>query len=214
MLELNLLPKNMRGLKARKLKFASRMKYVKLGSVLIVISFGVVFFILMLFAQTHRSKVSRLEGEQANLAPRMTELESLEDEVEEIKKKLSVLETIVEQHVQFSEILEGLSRSTLENVWFTSFEARRGRSSSDFQRSRGRTDDSGSLTLRGYVLGESEDATSQVAQLVTSLTNESLFSQFFKDIELENVQSDEIEGKHTMNFVIKCDFRGEVTDGQ
>lgn len=208
MLELNLLPKNMRGLKARKLKLAHRMKFVKLGSVLVVITFGVIFFILMLFAQTSRRNVSRLESEHANLEPKMSELESIEEEVEEIKDKLSVLKTIMHQDVKWSEIMEGLSRSILENVWLTSFEARIARSGGDFQR-RGRTADAGNLTLRGYVLGESEYATSQVAQLVTSLKNELRFSQYFRNIELENMQSTEIEGEQTMNFVIKCDFSGK-----
>lgn len=208
MLELNLLPKNMRGLKKRKLQFAQRMKLVKLSSVFVLIAFGVIFFILMIFVQTSRSKVANLESEHTKLEPKISELESIEEEIDEVKEKLNVLGSIVQQDVKWSEIMEGLSKSILENVWLTSFEARRSRSSGSHKQ-RGRTTGTGALTLRGFVLGESEYATTQVAQMVTSLKNELQFSRYFENIELENMQSTEIEGEQTMNFVIKCDFKGE-----
>lgn len=202
MLEINLLPKELRR-RRRDTGEAAKLMFFKALSVFIIVILVLVHGLMLFYQQGLRSDLEIIEEEYRALGSQREEVAAIADDIEELQTKVQAIRDIAGPEVQWADLLTGLNKAMIPNVWLSFIGNGESRTSGRVAQERA---DGRSISIRGYALGESEHATSLVAKFITSLQRENDFARFFKNIELDSMQSQRIEGDEVMMFVLKCDF--------
>jgi hypothetical protein len=206
MIELNLLPKELRKKRKKRRKVPpEHRKAVRLPSLMIVIGLLLVLFtahaILIVSLLNKRGLYSTLEEQWDQALTQRKRAERINSRIEEIQRRLGTVKEIVRPALNWTKLLSGLNLSIINNVWLSEMDIRFG----NIEGTQGEVPRI--LLLKGYALGDSEKATSLVAQFMDSLKSNPDFYDHFKEIELESIQSREYENENVMSFSLKCIFR-------
>ena len=196
MIELNLLPKELRRKEKRQLP-CIKVVPIAAGIVGALIALHVV---LVIFSFGSSLSFKRSTARWEELRPQKEQTERTAAEVADIEKKMNAVRKIASPPLDWVRMLGGLNEAVIPNVWL--FEFKPGAS-------RGARQDKFSgvpkyIEISGYALGKSEVATSHVAKFINSLKKTADFSDYFDEIELEAVNSKVIAGEEAMVFKLTC----------
>lgn len=202
MLEINLLPKEKRRARKRRVKGRNNFWFIPALASSLILLFAL-HGSLFLYLRGIRTQVADLESKYESLGPKQQRTASLAKRLQDSESRIESLKEIVEREPKWTDILSGLGKAVVANVWLFEF------SDGTPQRSNILSDGASKrfFLIRGYALGGSEAATSTVARFITSLEREEDFIKHFRNIDLENMHSQTIEGEEVMMFVLRCDFK-------
>ncbi|MBF0217030.1 MAG: hypothetical protein HQL30_08570 [Candidatus Omnitrophica bacterium] len=199
MIELNLLPKELR---KRKKKLLPEIPILPIGASVLVVLIACNYF-LSAVLKNKETAVLRAKKEWAVLEPQQKNAENLGKDVESIQKRLTAMERVTKPDLSWARLLSGLNSAVIPNVWLSVFESVQGGGSGNSGAS-GRA-----ISLEGYALGKVE-ATSTVGKFIDSLKANPEFSDYFDEIKLDNMINKVVSGEEVMEFKLICRFRDSV----
>ncbi|MDP8298961.1 MAG: hypothetical protein P9L88_03575 [Candidatus Tantalella remota] len=211
MIELNLLPKELRKRKKKKERSSGgpAIELPKLPLIPIVVGLlGVLIVAHLLFSLLVMNKsglAKTLKGKWQEMQPQKEKTDAIARETNELDKKITAVRRIAKPDLSWTRVLSGLNQAIIPNVWLSEFALEfNGRAYSIKRGDEPPT----SLVLKGYAVGKSGVATTTVAKFITSLKKNKDFSAYFDEVELENMRGQVIDGQEVMMFRLSCKFRG------
>lgn len=192
MIEINLLPEEIRRQRKSYLKFdlaeIARVKFVAGG----IFAGGMVLLVIILAlgANIRKHQILALLEKEKNLAPQKTAVEAINNEIAVLKVKLSALDDITKRKFLWAKKLNGLSDLVLPGIWFNRFSAE--------------LDDN--LTIEGSVISKKEEAMASVGKFIKNIKDDSLFFGDFSDIKIESVQRKSMDTRDVVEFKIVLYF--------
>jgi len=214
MIELNLLPKELRKKKKKKRKQKTQPKVtavpdIKFSKVpFLPLSIGALILLILLhfffiLLSNNKSELFKsLEKKWNEGATQRDKAKEVTDNIEYLQKRLNVARKIVKPDLDLAGLLSGLNQAVIPNIWLSEMELR-------FSRKKSSTEGEipESLEILGYALGKSEQATSLVAKFMSSLKQQSEFSRYFDDIELSVMRNAAVAEQEVMMFELNCRFK-------
>jgi len=218
MIELNLLPQELRKKKRKKIELPEiPIIPIAIGfvGILVVIQLLILGLIFISNAQ-----VGRLDKEWQGLAPKKSELDGIKQNISNTDKKIKAIEDLIEKRTSWSRIMNELSNSLTANIWLNELsydervdvaasKLRKRSSAKKSSSSKDKQSRTGILRLSGSAAGRGEEATTYIARFITSLKDNEDFFEDFEDIELISIKKGSVAGQDVMNFIIACKFSPE-----
>lgn len=192
MIEINLLPEEMRRGRPFPVKLDLEMGKVKLlaGGI-----FAGVLILLLLFSSLgsyiRKRQIIRLMAKEKILAPQRSQVEAVNKELSILKAKMSALDEVTKRRFLWAEKLNQLSDLVLPGIWFT----------------RIRTDSDQHFIIEGSVISKKEEAMASVGKFMKNIREYSPFFKDFSNIKLESVQRKSIDERDVVDFRIVLYFR-------
>ena len=221
MIELNLLPQELRKKKRKKIELPEiPIIPIAIGFVGILV---VIQFLLLGITFLCNTQVARLDKEWQNLAPKKSELDVIKRKISNTDEKIKAIEDLIEKSTSWSRLLNELSNSLTANIWLNelSYDERadqeatksgkkaESKDAKKVSSSKGKQGRTGILRLSGSAAGRGEEATTYIARFITSLKDNEDFFEDFEDIELISIKKGSIAGQDVMDFIIVCKFSPE-----
>ena len=205
MIELNLLPKELRKKKKRQIQMPKLPKLPALPAAIAVIAVLIIIHVLMsLMVMTNKKNFAMLDKKWQQMKPQRERTEKLAREINAIEKRNAAVKKISKPDLEWSRLLSGLNQAVIPKIWLSLFEL-------SFRSTAGKkvtiSDLPVSLKLIGYALGKSEEATATVAKFINSLEENLHFGSCFEEVELRNMRSNNIAEEEVMMFELNCLFR-------
>jgi len=219
MIEINLLPKEMRKQKKQKKQpkeeaSESRISAIALPDIRIpVLPICAGVLALLVLAQTGLSFLGarntaltrKLQSEWKGLEPQKKVLDKIRGEMTELRRRLKLMREVSNPDLEWVRLLSGLNQSVIPDVWLKGFKPIVLPTSVAGATAANNMPDS--LKLEGYAVGKSEIATSAVARLINSLKSNRDFSGYFEEIELQDIRSARVSAEDVMEFRLVCKFK-------
>ena len=167
----------------------------------------IIIHTLSLFLFYNNQNLSKsLQNKWEQMEPQRVKTEKVTKEINGLREKTEAVRLIAEPQLNVAKLLNGLNRAMIPNIWLSKMEMELIEEKSGRGKSLTYTRDR-VLDITGFALGKSEIATSNVAKFITSLKGNKKFSEYFDDIELENMQNRELLGEEVMRFKLLCKFK-------
>jgi len=191
MIEINLLPEEMRKKKRSYLKLD-----IEMGKFKLYIGAGCVGCLILLLILLSTSAYIR-KRQVLNLMQRETLIASKKSEVEEVNKKLSTLKAriaifdqITKRRFLYARKLNELSDLVLPGIWFT----------------RINTDLQDRLIIEGSAISKNEEPMASVGKFMKNIREDNAFFKDFRNIKLETVQRKDMQERDVVDFRIALYF--------
>lgn len=198
MIEINLLPKELRKKKARIGLPNVRLVPIIFGTV------GLIVAIQLIFTTTVAAKKHRLKalGEKLDkIAPEAEGVIAVNNEVNALKRKAKGLEGIKTNRLLWARKLNDLSDSVVSGMWLTKL-------------SLNETPERKYLSIEGNVSSYSKDEAAVIGRFMKALKENKSFFRDFEDIQLNTMQQTKVKNMNVMSFSINCYFKeGEQGEG-
>jgi Tfp pilus assembly protein PilN len=207
MIEINLLPKELRKKRSGRTLPSIPVIPVSAGLVALVLVFH---FLLISVNSVKRGTLKRLEKQWQEMQPQKRSTDKIAKETNELEKRVNAIKKIAEPELNWTSLLSGLNRSIIPGIWLSGLNLEYGGKPHD-PRNPGAQPTK--LVLVGYAVGKSEVATTTVARFINSLKKNQEFSGYFKDIELDNMRAQAVGGEETMLFRLSCGFEKKAGKG-
>lgn len=218
MIELNLLPENMRIARKKKPSVKFNMPQVPMLPVVIGAA-SLVLLIHLIIGITAFSLNYRLKCLNSSLkkaSPQEETAISLKKEADMLSRKLRVIDSLSSTSLIWSKKLSDLNRAMTESIWLTSLyldERKTDKRSSFISSATKRRGGSESkarqmLVLKGsaYSLTPAGE-TAVIGKFIESLKKNQGFFMDFEDIELSSTQRKQLGETEVMDFIIECYFK-------
>ncbi|MGD2279420.1 MAG: hypothetical protein PVH45_04940 [Candidatus Omnitrophota bacterium] len=207
MIELNLLPKELRKVKKKATALpAIPVMPVCIGVVAVLV---VVHLTFLLLINNNRGLSVKLTENWNQMQPQKKKTDAFFTELNKLQKRVEAIREIAKPDLSWAKILSGLNQAIVANVWLSDFKLT--------FKNGGRRDEEQklpvSLDLTGYAVGRSEVALPTVGRFMESLKNNKDFSGYFEEIELEDIRNFNISGEEVMMFKLVCHFKKIETVG-
>ena len=203
MIELNLLPKELR--RKKKKQVAGDFTMPKLPGVLIAVSVLSVLLMLhvtLIFFIANKSSLSAtLKNQFDNALTQRKRAEKVNTQVETLQKKLSFVRKIVKPDISWTNLMCGLNEAVISNIWISELNVKFS------HKEKNSKEKPETLDLVGYSLGGSERETSSIAKFIVSLKRTPDFYGYFDEIELDSMKNREYSGEEVMQFKLECLFK-------
>ncbi|MEA3489206.1 MAG: PilN domain-containing protein [Candidatus Omnitrophota bacterium] len=200
MIELNLLPRELRKKKKRQMPDIKPVPIlVGVAGVLVL-----VHILLALLVINNGILLKTLKKKWERMKPQKEMTDRIARETSELEKRVTAVRALAKPDLSWTTLLSGLNQAMIPNVWLSDLRLSFGGRAYSI-RKEGQVPTQ--LNLTGYALGKSEEATSAVARFINSLKRNKIFFDYFKDVELQNMRSSTVAGEEVMNFNLKCDFK-------
>lgn len=207
MVELNLLPQEVKV--GPKKKPGIKLKIPKVVVTPLII--GVISVLLLsqglisLLSINQRSRLIKLNTEFAEISPQAKVSGVLKKQVDELNRRLSVIESLTSGSLVWSKKLHDLNGAMIEGVWLTSLslktEALKGGAGKKSRRRQ-------TLVLKGSAVSPSPGGeTAIVGKFIESLRNNRGFFDDFDDIKVSSIQRKRLGEIEVMDFTIVCYFK-------
>ncbi len=193
LIEINLLPEEMRKKKGPAFKIDMEMGKVKVlagAGVAGILIFLMLFF--MIGTSIRRKQVLNLSLKEQNLASQKSEAERINSELSILKAKLNTIDQITKRGLLWAEKIDDLADIALPGIWFT----------------RVYTDSGDKFIIEGSVISKKEEAMASVGKFMKNIREHQSFFENFKDIKLESVQRKSTEERDVVDFKIVLYFKG------
>ena len=200
MIELNLLPKELRKKKRR------QMPNIKPVPIAIGVVAVLVFthLLLALLVMNNSNLLKTLKSKWEQMAPQRETTERIAKETNELEKRVTAVRMLAKPQLNWARIMSGLNQAMIPNVWLSDFRLLfNGRPYAIGGKDKRPT----TLVLTGYALGTSEEATSTVARFINSLKRNNDFFMYFDAIELKDMKNTSVAGSESMAFNLLCEFK-------
>ncbi|MFH1552650.1 MAG: hypothetical protein ABID83_03310 [Candidatus Omnitrophota bacterium] len=205
MIELNLLPKELR----KKKKPPAQLPRIPVlpiaAGVAVVLVVMHILFVLFVMNNNRLSRTLKAKWEQ--IQPEREKTESIARETNALQRRITAVKEVSRPEISWARLLSGLSQAMIPNVWLSDFELKFDGRAYNIKKGSERPT---TLILTGYALGKSEAATTAVAKLINSLKRDKDFSEYFADVELQDMRTHEIAGEEAMAFSLACDFKKQA----
>ena len=203
-IEINLLPEELRQRKNTSLEMPD-IPLIPIAIGIAIVLVGIHLLSIFLVYNTQNLS-SILQNKWEQMEPQRLKTEKVTIETNELRKKTESIRLIAQPQLNVTKLLDGLNRSMIPNIWLADMrmeliEQKTGKGK-NISVSEDRL-----LDITGYALGRSEIATSNVAKFITSLKENENFSEYFDDIELDNMQNRNLLGEEVMRFKLSCKFK-------
>jgi len=186
MIELNLLPEQLKVKKKQKIEWAELPIIPVI--VWVVISTIGIHALSILFVEMNRGSMKTLKKEWENYAPKKKEMEELTKKLSSINAKVTSIEELEESRIVWARKMNNINDSMLPSIWLSSFSLKAGLKTKT------------TLFLEGYATGVSEEGTASVGRFINSLKHNEEFFSGLEDIELEDMRRSVVEKKEVMKF--------------
>lgn len=172
-----------------------------------VVSLMIVTHLLLIFLiRNNRDLSKKLTNNWNQMKPQKEKTDDFFNELNSLQKRVEAIRKIAKPGLSWARLLSGLNQAMIPNVWLSEFKLR-------FQTTgRKLTQEKGmplSLDLMGYAVGRSETALPTVGRFMESLKKVKDFSDYFDEIELEDIRNYVISGEEVMMFKLVCKFKTE-----
>jgi len=187
MIEINLLPEEMRKKRQPQFKLDLEMEKVKViggaaaAGVLIIL---VLFCMMSSFIR--KKQAQRLLLKEQNFAQDTLDVEMINKEIVTLKAKMNMMDGVTSRRFLWAEKLNYLSDLILPGIWFT----------------RIRTDLEDKLVVEGSVISKQEEAMATVGKFMKNVRDNQAFFKDFSNIKLESVQRKSIDERDVVDFRI------------
>jgi cell division protein FtsB len=200
MIELNLLPRELRTKKKR--LSTVKMHVVSVGAIVAGLAIVVVLthLLLVLLVRINTDLSKTLEEKWQQIQPQRKRTEKLTAEISSLEKRVMAIREIAKPGLNWTKLLSGLNQAVRQNIWLSGLKLK-------FSDTAGEKDLPSTLHITGYALGKSEEATAYVGKFITSLKETKDFSEHFDVIELQDMKNRDIAGEEVMLFRMNCRFK-------
>ncbi|MFH1877573.1 MAG: hypothetical protein ABH883_02050 [Candidatus Omnitrophota bacterium] len=201
MIELNLLPKELRKNKARRKKKSAQITVFPIA--VIALCFIVVVHILLgLMLRNNERLSAQLEAKWQEMQPQKEKTEAIARQISELQKRLAVVKKISRPEFDLTKLLTGINESVISNIWLSDFDLKYaskgpGRAASMPQ----------SLFLTGYALGKSGIGLSTAGKFMDELKRNKILSEYLEEFELQNIENTAISGEEVVRFRLIGQFK-------
>jgi len=220
MIELNLLPKNLclEQKKSKKTAFNIRLPKINIPPMHIIISvIGIIFIsqaILGIIGLTQKKRKVALSAELASIASEREVTAILKEEADVLLRKLSIIDSLTQGSLLWSEKLYDVSMALIDGVWLRSLSL-----DTEVQQAQRAVYASGQavpavqmpkqfLVLEGFAVSSSSgDETAIVGKFIDSLKKNKSFFEDFEDIKLSSIQRKKSGEIELMEFTLVCYFK-------
>jgi len=199
MIEINLLPPNLRVKKREPMKLPS-LPVIPIAAGLI--GFLIAIQILLLFfIQIKNASNSSLKKKTTSLAASNKEAMGIDDSLREISSKVEVIDKLSNSRFNVAKKLNDLSDSLVSGVWLRSVDVKKGESPNEPGLSRE------TLVIEGSSIISGESAEGAIGKFVNSLKENGSFSSDFDNIEIAKEERKKVQNTEIMDFVVICHFK-------
>lgn len=200
MIELNLLPRELRKKKKKHFGRMPSLPFLPIAAGLIAVFISLNF--VLIFFEIHKKKsLSVLNKKWESMRPEREKTEKLTSEILSFEKRVAATRKIAEPDLKLVNLLEGLSKGVDPNIWIERLDLKSVK--------RFDSGNNGFLEIEGYAIGKNEKATLLVAKFISNLEGIKEFSDICETIELKNINKREFSGEEVMRFKLRCDFKEE-----
>lgn len=207
MIELNLLPKELRKKEKKKLP---KIKVIPIAAG-VVASLVAVHLVLEAVALWDYLALRQMKSKWEGLRPLKEKTDEMSVEITDLEKKIVSIRKIATPPIDWAKILSGLNQAVVPGVWLCEFAPRAGKTGSQDVQPGGSPE---SLELTGYALGSSEVATATVAKFISNLKKTQEISEYFDEIELNVIDTRTIAGQESVFFKLSCSFKNKGQQSQ
>jgi hypothetical protein len=229
MIELNLLPEDLKLIYKRKTQRAVKLPVIKINMKPIVIGMAAVFITLHLglglLAILQKHNLSKLNGKIETIAAREKTAEVLKKEVDKLSRKLSIMDSLTGSSLLWSKKLYDLSEAMIEGVWLSSLYLNTEMPehgsvvSAVPQPAAKKVATAGAavqqqpaireiMVLEGSAISFTPgEETAIVGKFIKSLKDHNGFFSCFDDIKLSSIKGRKLGDIDVMDFVIICYFK-------
>jgi len=192
MIEINLLPEELRKRKKIDLKFdlemVGRVKFLAGG----IFTGALVLLILLLFvgSSVRKKQIIGLMMKEQAMSQEKTRAEEANKEILSLMARMSELDEITKRKFSWSRKLNELSDLVLPGIWLT----------------RIYTDSENRFIIEGSVISKKEEAMATVGKFMKDIREGRLFFKDFSDIKLESVQRKGAGDRDVVDFRIVLYF--------
>jgi hypothetical protein len=219
MIELNLMPRNMRAIDSKKKKASFDFKIPNIPPVPVIIGVIAVIIIsqimLGLVSLVQKGQLSRISEEIADIASQQAIAAALKREVDELSSKFTAIEGLTQGSLVWSKKLYDLSNAMIDGIWLSSLllNVETPRAISQAYTAAGRPQDADSrqtLVLTGFAISSSRaEETAAVGKFIESLKKNEGFFRDFDDIKLSSIQRESYGNTDVMGFTLICYFKAD-----
>jgi hypothetical protein len=204
MIEIDLLPKELRA-KKKTIGGEGVFDLYAMPAAAVVVFTALLVWVFIAFFEGGKSRrVDELYSKWEEIKPQKQRFDQLSAEIAEVEKALEFVKKISKTEINWSKLLGGLNEAVTPGMWLSRLNLEGKGKTFDY---KSPTDVPERLILTGYVIGNSEVATAGVARFIASLKETKDFEDFFEEIELLDMRSQELSGEDTMFFRLKCEFK-------
>lgn len=208
MIELNLLPENLKGAH-KKRKMAIRLKVPKLFPAPVIITVISILLVsqglIAFLATTQRNRLLKLRADFNEIAPQEKVAAVLKKEVDELKNRLFMIDSLTSGSLIWSKKLYDLSGAMIDGVWLTSLNLKAAAADGkDPKKSASKQ----ALFLAGSAVSPTAGGeTAIIGKFIESLRSHKGFFSDFDDIKVSTIQRKKMGEMEVMDFTIICYFK-------
>lgn len=199
MIEINLLPEELRKKKRQPLKLP---KLPALPIVAGIIGFLIFIQVLLLImVQAKKASFNSLNKRLTSISASSAEAKALENRLKEFSSKVDAANRLSSSRFNWAKKLNDLSDSVVSGIWLRRIYVKRTESSA---KSAVPTQ---LLILEGSSIVSGAEEPGSVGKFVNSLKDNGSFSEDFDEIELTKVERRKIGRTEVIDFIIACHFK-------
>ena len=199
MIEINLLPPNLRVKKKAPMKLPSLpIIPVAAGIACLLIAIQV---LLWLFIQVKSVSRDSLKRKITSLAASNKEAMGIDSTLKEISSRVEIVDKLSDSRFKVAKKLNDLSDSMVSGVWLRSLDAKKGEALNE----PGVLKETLVIEGSSIILGNSEE--DAIAKFVNSLKENESFSSDFDNIEIAKEERKKVQNTEIMDFIIICHFK-------
>ncbi|KPK38870.1 MAG: hypothetical protein AMJ78_09375 [Omnitrophica WOR_2 bacterium SM23_29] len=192
MIEINLLPQELRKKKKQPLKLP-RLPALPIVAGII----GCLIFIqvlLLIMVQAKKASFNSLNKKLTSISTLNAEAKGVEDKLKEFSSKVDAVNKLSTSRFNWGEKLNDLSDSVVSGIWLRRIYVK----SAEPKRL---------LILEGSSIVSGAEEPGSIGKFVNSLKENSSFSEDFDEIELTKVERRKIGRTEVIDFIIACHFK-------
>lgn len=219
MIELNLLPDNLKKVQKKKATVKLNIKMPQIPIIPVAIAILVIFVVghlaLSFLVTAQKRSIIKLSNEMETFSPQAQEAQEIKGEFDRLNGKLSVITSLTNASLLWSKKLSDLSEATTEGVWLTALyldkdEPPRSVFTSAYTQAESPGPPANEkLVLEGMAVsaGAGEEETAIIGRFIKSLKSHSEFFNEFDDIKVSSIQRSKLGDVEVMGFTIVCNFK-------
>lgn len=198
MIEINLLPPNLRVKKREPLKLPSLPVIpAAAGAIIFLIAVQVLLLVLIQVKSVSRDS---LKKKVASISASNKEAMNIDAALRGISSKVEVIDKLSASRFNVAKKLNDLSDSMTSGVWLRSIEVEKGESFNEPGILRE------TLVIKGSSVTSGETGEAAIGKFVNSLKENESFSSDFDNIEIAKEERRKVQNTEIMDFVVICHF--------
>jgi Tfp pilus assembly protein PilN len=214
MLELNLIPEDLKTSQKKVKGVFSELNFSKIPPVPVAIGIISVMIacqvILGFFVFVQKRQLADVSRKTLNLSGQKNIASALKREVDELNGRFSLIEGLTQGSLVWSKKLYDLNNAIIDGIWLTSLSLNYEslRTAAQAHMPKGNTSDRQTLVINGLAIAsEAGEETATVGRFIDSLKKSKNFFKDFDDIKLSSVQRESHGNAEVMNFTVICYFK-------